>query len=265
MTARRMAELLLSHAMADGVPAGPLLRRLPSHSALQAAQLAEAGQLEEALTMVGFAADQAWIAKRWPAAARPVLARLSQLPDGLVFEAPVLQTLGYFALVSTLQLAAAAALHRLVVPSLVAMSPAVGATGGHTLLLVVVLDLLLMGAALGIGVWVVAGRHLGFSPHGWRGPLGLAREAALAEALRDAGAPEELFGAYVRGCSRLQGRGVSPLELELIRTHALADAVFSLQRFLGGLRLAGYGALTMLALLALSTIMVQLAQLGGRF
>ena len=132
MTHRRLAELLLCHALADGEPAGSVLRSLVSISAVRAAPLADAGELERALGLVGFPKDQVWIAMRWPRSLRPALERLARLPEALVFEAPLLQALAYFTLIATLQLAAVILLQKLVVHTLVLMPMSSLAPGSST-------------------------------------------------------------------------------------------------------------------------------------
>jgi len=264
MTTQRLAELLICHALADGQPVGPILRALPSRAATWAARLADAGKLDQALGQLGFPRDQAWVAERWPSSLRPALARMARIPQALVFQAPLLQLLGYFSLVALLQLFIVLLLQRNLLPTLTQMPMSSLSASDPTLIIVAVADLVLLTLSLSMGAWAVFGKALGPRSLGWRASLVLAREAALAASLHDCGAPEALRSAFVRSCTQLEGRGAEPSELDLIFESALADAAVSLQRTVSVLRVVGYCALSLLAVLALAGIMHDLAQMGLR-
>lgn len=261
MTPRRVTHLLVAHALAEGEPLGPLLRSLGL-----IATAAEAGRLGDSLRGLGIPADLAQLGERWPAAVRPALGRLARIPPALTLQVPLLQLVGYFVLIAVTQLGALWLSQLHVLPSLAAVGadPAMGDTD-VVLRLYLLLDVVLLGslALLFVGcVAVITRADSPTFPGGGRHTLH-AREAALAAALLDSGAPAEVRNDIASSFQVLRGVGPTAGELDLVFDHALERAGAARQRFVSLVRVVGLGILTLTALAATASMYVLVARLGS--
>ncbi len=118
MNRRRLAQLLVGHALAEGIPAGPVLRQTRGPKAAAAAAEVEAGRLGAGLVLADVPADLASLAEAWPAALRPAQTRLAALPSRRLLQLPLIKTLGYLLLLATAQAIAMSLLDGKVMPSL---------------------------------------------------------------------------------------------------------------------------------------------------
>ncbi len=260
MTSARLAQLLVAHALAESEPLGAVLRSLPGIAARRAASAAEAGRLERALRLVDYPADLAQLALRWPAALRPALDRLTRLPPALLFQAPLLQVLGYFVVVAVLQLSAVLMLQTKVLPTL-AVIPNSGLDPSASFFLVVAAgDVALTALAAALAIWATRAGPVGGRLLQWLRPLARAREASLAAALHDAEAPEDVRNAFLGSCKVLRGRLANRREFDLVIEQSMSRAEAAHQRFVTAVRVVGYAALTCFALVALLGIYQALAR-----
>ncbi|MFH1463597.1 MAG: hypothetical protein ABIO70_04350 [Pseudomonadota bacterium] len=265
MKRHRLMGLLLGHTLAEGQPAGPLLRALPGEGAARAARAAEAGDLGAALAIAGLPADLIGLAARWPAALRPAQRRLDALPQPLPFLVPLLHQLGYLAMVALVQLEILLLLQTKVLPTFEALAAEVGSTAispALDLLGAVALgDLALLAVLAVLALTAVRGAATGRGAWGWVRHLRRAREAALLASLHDSAAPEAHRGAFAAACTALRGQGATPGELDMVIAQAEGGATLALERALTVLRVAGYGLLTVGALLMIMGVYLTLPAL----
>jgi len=262
MNHSRLTLLMAGHALAEDVELSAVLRQLGRPSSEQAARAAEAGRLARSLELAGLPADLVDLATRWPAALRPAARRLTAVPPMEVFQAPLVQVLGFMALLATLQLGVAAVLHWKLRPTLMAMALELGAADPPGLALVVAGDLLVLLACVLLLLWAMHDRWVQRGGRSWRAQLLQARQACLLAALHDAGAPVEIRNDFARSCRNPAGLGAGIDELELVAERALAQADGAHRRLVTTIKVGGYGLLTMLALAMLAGVYHPLALLG---
>jgi hypothetical protein len=254
----------VGHALAEERPLGQAIRAVSvDRQAVQAAAAADAGDLEHALRLTGMEPGLATLGAAWPAAVRPAQRRLARMPAKLVFQAPVLQLLGYCTLVGGFQLVIYQLLRTKVLPS---MQEALAETTATEPAELAVLATIWATAAIALGLPLVAIGVAGVlgSPMlpGWGRHLARAREAALVDGLLDAGAPQQYANEFMSSCTHLRGEGYTKADLASIFDLGLADAQRVHARFVAGLRLFAYGALIVLPAGLTLTIYQAISSLG---
>ena len=242
MDRRRLAQLLVGHALADGVPVGPVLRNSRGPKARAAAAEVEAGRLRAGLVLADLAPDLADVAEAWPAALRPAQTRLADLPSRRLLQLPLLKTLGYLLLLVTVQAVAMSMIDGKVLPTLIGLLPQnpieqlalLGVIRGA--LVVAVLGL---PAVIALTLWAPI-RLPGVGPHLLR-----AREAAIAAALVDAGATADVqvrvFGTF----RALSPGGATADELTQVVEDSVARARVAHRRIVTAVRTLGLGLLVL--------------------
>jgi hypothetical protein len=118
--------------------------------------------------------------------------------------------------------------------------------------------------SFGTAAWLAAGAPGSTRLPGWGGQRSRAREAVLAAALREAGAPPAAVAAHQRECRFLHGEGATVAELDAIAHASLAAAEVSHRRFTSAVRVVGFAVLTGLALATTATVYSTIAHLPGR-
>ncbi len=239
----RLVALLTGHALSEGRPGAPDLRRAAASTV--AAHL-EAGRLHLAAPAAGLAPDLGVLAARCPGAVAGAIARLRAVPDRLLLGVGAIELALYVLGIGLVQLMVAVIVVERTLPLL-------GGRGANLLVLVPVG----LGAALVAVAWGLAALRFAV-PLGYAGPLGAARHAALAAAVVEAEADTELRRALARelGHGHEHAKLVD-LELEQERQVELARA--AAQRLDGVLRLLGLGGLAVAALGVLGTVYSQIA------
>lgn len=251
MNRRRLAQLLVGHALAEGTPAGVVLRTSRGPGAAAAAAEVDAGHLRDGLVLAQLDPVLAALAAAWPTALRPAQRRLAAMPSRRLLQIPLLQTLSYLVLLSMLQAVVLELLDDKVLPAFLAMMPhvppehvaPVAAVRG-----VVVVALVVLPVLIGIVQWAPI-RVPGLGLH-----LLTAREAAIAAALDESGAP-----ADVRAGVAASFRGLSPghataAELDRVAEQRVAAAVVAHQRVATAARVLGLGVLVVGALVITATL-----------
>lgn len=258
MTSARARELLVGHALAAGEPIGPILRGAGKEGRvgqIAAAEAADAGDLTRALRLAGFPADLVAVAVAWPAAVRPAQRRLTRIPTSLVFHAPLVQTLSWFVGILCIQCAVLAILRLKVAPVFADIS---SSRAAFDWLYAGEIAFLVLGLPFFIAVLSGWAGRLGFVS--WGRHLASARQAALAGALLESGAPSPLgLAPYPLGASP---GSASLAELDGVLLFSLAQAEAAHQRFVAATRFFGFGVLTLLALGATAEVYQAVALLS---
>jgi hypothetical protein len=251
----RLISLTVGHALAADAPLGPALRAL---GLTEAAALADAGVLHEALRIAGLRGSLGELAGVFPAAVLPAARRLGLLPGVLGFQGPLLQLLVYLGCgILGLRLGQRL-LHAQVLPALAEMTAQPPDD-------IASLSTLAVLAAAVIGVPVVGALLLSLagSPRlpGWGRALRVAREAALAAALWESGAPATLRNRLSATFLDPEVAGRDAADADRRAAAALGLARHNHARFVSAMRIAGLGALTLYAFATLAEIYGLLAQL----
>lgn len=251
----RLISLTVGQALAADAPVGPALRAL---DLAEAATLADAGALTEALRRAGLPAPLVVLATHFPPAVLPAARRLGLLPGAIRFQAPLLQLLFYLGL-STLGLQATQrVLHAYVLPTFAEMTvqPVQSITSLSTL---GALAALVLGAPV-LGALLLSASGSPRSP-GWGRALRVSREAALAAALWESGAPAPLRNRLAANFLDPEAMGRNAADADRRATAALGLAHRSHARFVSAMRMGGLGALTLYAFGTLAEVYDFLAKL----
>lgn len=247
-----MTTLLVSHALTDGLPLAGALREIGEPGP---ARDAEAGELDACLRHLGFPEDLRLLARLWPAALRPARTRLSALPSPLLFQLSMAQTLGYLALIATLQASALVLLSQKILPHFEAMGAELGTTLPIRSLTMAPLLLVLLAVLLPAGLLTWTSR----SRRSWRHHHDQARHAAMATGMVEADAPLEARRALSAHLSTPDHASADIAELELITTQSLALAEQAHHRSLAVVRTVGIGGLVLIATAVLTAVYRTLA------
>lgn len=253
MNHQRMTALLVGHALAEETPLGPMLR---AQGAPGAAAAAESGDLDGCLQAISLAPDLRGLAGLWPAALRPAQQRLSAFPSPRIFQLPTLQVLSYIVIVGMVQAGALVLLLNRILPTFLAIG--IPPSTSEVLSWAPVL-LFLLAAVFPAAVWWSQQRGW----WGWRRHYRRARQAALAAAMVEAGAPDEAQRALRERLSELGEVGADVRELEQLTVRALAMAEQAHQRAVSAIRLVGVGGLLLVAGTVTVTVYRMLAGLAG--
>lgn len=258
MTPQRAALLAVTDGLSRDLPVGPGLRALSAPVATAAALASEQGALARALDLLSVDAELGAVMAAWPKAARPLLARWEQLPSRKGFALRLALTLFYLGLVLGLQLVVVAVLDAKVVPVLEAL--------GRDFSRSPLLDLLPLAEGLvlllfPVGLWLALGASGWKRLPGWGRHLQLAKEAALAAALCEAGAPEDVRASVQRDFLFLKDPVHGARELDVLFVEARADAERALERSLVATRLVGMALLSLLALATLLAVLGSISRL----
>lgn len=256
MNTERLLQLVARDCLAEDRPLGEALARVLPGAFVAARSAASAGRLEQALSGLGFDAALVRLGALWPRALRPAARRVDALPSPARLRVPLVQTAVALGFVAVVQSLVVAVLSSKVLPvllkiradhGLAVLSPVEETSwllqAASGLLRVAVVALALWGALVWSGPawWPGWGRH-----------LARAREALLAAALVEAQAPGEVVRAWLAGSPSLARFDVAPVaeDLEALGASQAADAERAMQVGVARLRLVGFGALTVVALLA---------------
>jgi hypothetical protein len=245
MNRRRLTELLVGHAVAEGSAVADALRVSRAPQARAAAAAVQAGNLKAGLLLAGLPPEQARLADLWPPALGPAQRRLRPIPSPLVSLAPTLATLGYLMVIGLLQAAVLSMLSIKVLPSMVEMTGFIGRAHVFDSM-----PLAEIGLQVLLGVLVLMFGVLAFAPHrvpGWGRHRIRAREAALGAALHEAGAPPEVWRAFASSLAALGSEHASQEELDGVMEQALGHAEASERWTTSILRGVGLGALGVVA------------------
>ncbi len=243
----RLQALSAGHALAEGSALGAALREVRR---ADAAALAEAGDLAGALRRIGLEAQLVRLATAWPAGLLPALRRLRTLPSPFLFYAAFAQLVGYLGLILCAQALIVALLNTKVLPPMAEMAEMAEMQAPDNTAPAGTADLTWWLAGGVIGVPVLSGLVLASaSPRvpGWGRQRQRAREAALAAALVEAGAPSEVFATFVRGFDVLRSPPNTLAELDLAQRHSAGAARGNHAAFLAVARLGGLGLLAAFA------------------
>lgn len=251
MRPERLAWLQASRALAEARPLGPALRLLDTPLAAEAAALADQGDLEACLHRLRVPADLVAVARAWPAALPSADARVEALPQALPTTLALFQALSWVGLVAVVQVGALISLSRLERDLALVL-------GLHPALAVALFTLALCLAG---GLALLRCATWGRDPLG-RGPLRLARQAAIAAALAESEAPIETRQAVARGFDRLADSAGGPAELGLVVEQALAAASEAAARRATALRVGGLLLLAANALYLTASVYGAIAALG---
>lgn len=260
MRARRAAQLQAGHALADGLPLGEVLRGMSPAWCQAAAVDFEAGRLRAGLGRIGLPEDLISLAERCPAALGPAQRRLGQLPTAGGFRVPMVASLGYLLVLSLFQVVVALLITHRVEPAFaemgldapLALAPWVWVASPGVIALVVLCLL-----ALSLTSVLLPGRLGGWGVH-----LQRAREACLAAAVVEAGAPVGVQRQLAAGFRAFDAAPLGLLELEATVAVAVAEAVRRHQRAVAGVRLVGTGVLALVAAVMTAAIYLSLSQVG---
>lgn len=240
MTPQRAAVVMTVHALASDGSASGGLRALASPEALRAAALLEAGQLAAGLRHLGVDPALGKMAELWPKALGPALARLESLPSTFHFRVQLGQTLVQFTLVAIVQVIVSLVLSRKAMPSLESTWWSQEAT--------------LLGAGLftltcvPFIIWVMWGAVGWQRLPGWGRHFARAKEAALAAAVSETHAPEQVRANLMSGFRVLRAHGGAiSTDFDDIFHSARIDALRAQDRFLTAFRVIGFTFLTVSA------------------
>lgn len=236
MNHQRMTVLLVGHTLAEGRPLGTLLRDLGEPSA---ASHAESGDLDTSLRYLNLSEELRHLAQHSPSALRPTQERLAALPSPLIFQLPLLQTMGYLAMVSVLQGFSILMLRSKILPTLQEMTVDPS------------FDFIQL-ATLGLGALIVflpVGTRLLSRQRPWNWSLHYerARQAAVAAGMAAAGASPEARREFSERLPLLAQDGSSVAELDLIIDRSLVLAEQAQQRLVSIVKLIGIGGLVGIA------------------
>ncbi|MFZ5439871.1 MAG: hypothetical protein ACOZQL_07665 [Myxococcota bacterium] len=194
----------------------------------------------------------------WPKAGRAALRRLDLLPSRAHLTARVAQTLGYLALLLGVQLVVLAVLRAKVLPILSAMQTDLHREFDPLPLVVAVCALasvpLLAWAGLGAAGWSRL--------PGWGRELLRAKEAALAAALAERAAPEDVRAVAHRRFRTLNQPDVGSLEFDELFHASRARGEQKLSRFLVSLRVVGITFASLIGLATLVSVYGTIARLS---
>lgn len=246
----RMTQLLVGHALAEGTPAGEVMRRAGSRSTPPAGATVDAGWLAVGLRADGFPADLAELAGAWPEALRPALRRLGRLPSQLVLFVRMGETLAYLMLIAMLQALVLSVLGNKVVPVFYKMAEEADVHHAGAWLALVDGAGVLLGITLLIGPIALGLLWLPVRLPGWSRHLQRAREAALAAALEEADAPADARRAVLGRFRVLKPAHATSVELDLVFERSAAACLAAQRRLVAVIRGVGLGALCLVALLS---------------
>ena len=246
MSALSPRQLVAAACLESGQSLAAGLAALEPATPSPALSAATEGRLEDALRALEFDATVAQAAARWPAALRPICARLHRLPDerGLRFE--VYETLHWLLPPALAQWAVLAIVQVKLMPVLTQV-----AAGGSSWLVHAGGACRLGALALGLlcaGATAVALRGVGAAD--WRRWLQRAREAGVLAGVTAAGAPDEVL-ALQRAAARSLGDAAgatTAADLDLLAGDAALRAERSMGRAATAVKVLGVGALALLAL-----------------
>ncbi len=245
-----IARLLAGHALAEERPLGPLLRALPSPRARRAAARAEAGDLADALDVLDLPADLVALATAWPGALRPAQRRLAAIPSTRLLQLPLVETLLYVGGLAGLQWMVFLLVELKIEPTLHEMGVEMGHDlGVGQLMQFGLIPLGVLAAVVLVLLGILVGVPDPARLPGWGAHLRRAREAALAAALAEAGAPLEIRTALAADFRRLRMFDGSAAELDLVATQALSDTSAAHQRLVAAVRVVGFSVLALVAVL----------------
>ena len=236
MNHQRTTALLVGHALAEGRPLGPILRDLGEPGA---ARSAESGDLKSSLQHLHIDADLIHMAQLCPGALRRAQARLAAIPSPLIFQLPLVQTLGYLTLVGMLQGLSLLTLQSRVLREFETMLGAppqdfIQTAMGCLAMLVLLLVVITRGLS----------RR---QPWGWSQHYARACQAAMAASMAEAGASAEARRVFSARLPLLSQDGATAAELELVTDRALVLAEQAQQRLVSLVKLLGIGGLISIA------------------
>lgn len=234
-----MTVLLVGHSLAEGRPLGPLLRDLGEPGA---ASFAESGSLEEGLRYLNINVSLRRLAQLCPRALQPAQERLAGLPSPLIFQLPLIQTLGYLALVWVLQGLCVMTLVLKIMPSITSM---IGDTPAADLIALAPLGLGALFVLLPVTIRLLSRQRL----FDWSQHYARARQAAMAAGMATAGASAESRREFSMQLPLLDQADASAAELDLVIDRSLALAEQAHQRLISIVKLLGIGGLISIALL----------------
>ncbi len=245
MRRRRLTELLVGHALAEGSSVADALRHSGGAPAIAGAAEVDAGDLIAGLRTARVADELAELGAAWPAAVGPARRRLDRRPDLFVKKVQLLEMLAYLYLVAGIQALALVALTRRpldvaiqnidgVAPGGLAWLPSV--LGG---LVVVEFGLLAAGVAT---LWFPR-----LVP-GWGRSRRRSTVAAMAAALDESKAPAPVRQRLLAAWGTARHHEGTAADLDVVLESAIATEAAAHQRLLTGVRGVGLGTLTAAAL-----------------
>lgn len=254
MNRRRLTVLLVGHALAEDTSAGTALRDAGISGGLAAAAEADAGRLGSALRATHLGPQLGPLAEAWPSAVRAADRRLRRIPSSLVVQAQLLQTLVYLLAIALLQAMVLQVLSDKVRPSFLYFD--VGAADGKWFMVELVRQLVLLGLPL-LFAAIVATVVLPPLVPKVAGPLRRARQAAVAAALIETGAPADVRRSF-RG-STMDHATVE--DLDRVFEASLTRSERAQRRVVVFVRAAGLGSLSLTALLTTMAVYLIISQI----
>jgi hypothetical protein len=254
MKQQRMRELLLGHALADGLPIGEVLRTTGGPRTFEAAAEVDGGRLPEGLIAAGIPRDEAQLAGTWPAALRRAQRRLARFPTRAVTQVQLVEASAYLCLVALLQAAALFVLDAKIIPVMSMLSgkglgPGDGPATwfGPVAAGLVVVGPLLLAASIA-AIWYPA-----LLPGGERHRR-RARQAVFAASLVEAGAPAAARAQLFDVLRVPPPQAATVAELELLTEEALSRAEAAQRRLVALTRGLGMGVLIAIAAAATGSV-----------
>ena len=252
MKIQHMIALLVGHTLAEGRPIGPLLRDLGEPGA---ASRSESGSLEESLQYLNIEEPLRRMAMLCPGALQPTQKRLAALPSPLLLQLPLIQALGYLALVGLLQGLCLMVLQLKVLPNLEDLTES---TSSIDIIQLAPLGLGALCVLLPVTIRLLSRqRSFGWSLHYER-----ARQAAMAAGMAAAGATMETRREFSDQVPLIDHAGASAAELDLIFDRSLTLAEQAHQRLVSLVKLLGIGGLLGIAALVTLNIYTFIAAIS---
>lgn len=253
------ALMLVADSLARDLPANAQLTELSLPRPMLTA--ASSGTLPPLLHELRVEPDVAALAKVWPRALAPALRRVERLPNTFVFQLHLAQTAAYLFFVGVLQLAVTAVLSLKVFPVFEAMGDTMGSTDLFDLMGTTSFFFAL--GALPVIAWVALGLPGWRRMPGWGRDYARAREATLAAALLEAGAPDDVRSAWLKQGRLVRESTQAEGDLDAVARDAAVSVEQRMARFVATVRVLGLSLLTLNAAGVLVTVYSTLTRLSA--
>lgn len=253
-----MTTLLVGHALAEDTPAGAALREAGLAEDLGAAGEANAGRLGSALRGVHLGSHLQVLADAWPASVRAADRRLRRIPSSFVMQVQLVEVLLYLFLIVVLQFAATSVLTAKVGPAF--LYGQVGSADEHWFLVElayeltrVMIPMLLAGLVAAVLLPVLIPRVAS--------PLRRAREAAMAAALVETGAPPEVRRIVAQGFRKGPPPEATVADLDRVFEASLTRSRQAQAQVVASVRTVGLAAVVFTALLTTMGVYLVISQI----